>query len=116
MEHGAAIRWSCRYLYSTRDKGTILKPDASKELEVADFAGNYNREDCLDRDTARSRFGYIIMYKGCPITWKSTLMGEIVLSTTKAEYTGLSYALRETIPIMNLLNEMKENGNDQRHH
>ena len=34
---------------------------------------------------------------------------EIALSNTESEYTGLSYALREAIPIMNLLTEMKEN-------
>ena len=33
---------------------------------------------------------------------------EIALSTTEAEYTGLSYALREVIPLMELLKEMKE--------
>jgi len=40
---------------------------------------------------------------------KSQLQQEIVLSSTEAEYTGLSYALREAIPIMNLLKEMKKN-------
>jgi hypothetical protein len=33
-----------------------------------------------------------------------------MLSTPEAEYTGLSYALREAIPIMELLNEMKALG------
>ena len=40
--------------------------------------------------------------------WKSQLQGEISLSSTESEYTGLSYALREAIPIMELLNEMKK--------
>ena len=31
------------------------------------------------------------------------LILEIALSTTEAEYTGLSYALREVIPLMELL-------------
>ena len=30
--------------------------------------------------------------------------------STESEYTGLSYALRDTIPIMELLKEFKENG------
>jgi len=45
-----------------------------------------------------------------PIVWKSQLQKEIALSTTEAEYTGLSYALREAIPIMDLLKEMKQKG------
>ena len=32
----------------------------------------------------------------------------MALSSTESEYTGLSYALRETIPIMQLINEMQE--------
>ena len=74
----------------------------------ADFAGNWDKIDTTNRDTARSRHGYYICYNGVPITWKSQLQHEIALSTTEAEYTSLSYALREAIPIMNLLKEMKE--------
>ena len=48
----------------------------------------------------------IIQYDGCPIIWKSQLQTEIALSTTEAEYMGLSYALREAIPLMNILIEM----------
>lgn len=88
-----------------------MKPDKQKGLEVyvdADFAGNWDKIDTTNRDTARSRHGYYICYNGVPITWKSQLQHDIALSTTEAEYTGLSYALREAIPIMNLLKEMKE--------
>jgi hypothetical protein len=50
------------------------------------------------------------MYSGVPVSWKSQLQGEICLSTTEAEYTGMSYALREAIPIMEMLKEMKALG------
>ena len=112
-EHGDAIRWIGRHLIGTRDKGTTLRPDPTRDIEVcvdADFAGNWDPKESLDRDTARSRHGYIIMCQGCPITWKSQLQGEICLSSTESEYTGLSYALREAIPIMQILQEMKECG------
>ena len=42
--------------------------------------------------------------------WKSQLQTEIALSSTESEYTGLSYALHETIPMMELLKEMKSIG------
>ena len=113
-EHGDAIRWLARYLKATRDKGTILRPDdLRKQLEVyvdADFAGNWDPKETQDRDTARSRHGYYITYAGCPILWKSQLQNEVALSSTESEYTGLSYALRDAIPIMNLFKEMKEMG------
>ncbi len=112
-EHAEALRWLGRYLKGTRDKGTILKPVKGKELEVfvdADFAGNFDKDYSNDRDTARSRYGYIIMYQGCPVIWKSHLLTEITLSSTESEYCGLSYALRDTIPMMRLLDEMKKEG------
>ena len=90
----------------------ILRPDGKSGLEVyvdADFVGNWDAMD-TDRDSARSRHGYVIKYNGCPITWKSQMATEIALSSTESEYTGASYALREAIPIMNLLKEMKEIG------
>ena len=112
-KHGEAVRWLVKYLKGTRDKGTILKPKRGRGLEVyvdADFAGNWSREESNDRDTARSRHGFVILYEGCPILHKSQLQTEIALSSTESEYTGLSYALREAIPIMRILKEMNEHG------
>ena len=108
-EHGEAVRWLARYLKGSRDKGVILKPKAGKQLEVhvdADFAGNWDAKEWRDPDTARSRHGYIISYAGCPLLWKSQLQTEHALSSTESEYTGLSYALRDAIPIMELMKEM----------
>ena len=111
--HAKAIRWIARYLKGTRNKGFVMKPDIAKGLEVyvdADFSGNWNKEDALNQETARSRHGYIIKFMNCPIVWKSQLQHEIALSSTESEYTGLSYALREAIPIMQLLQEMSRLG------
>jgi Reverse transcriptase (RNA-dependent DNA polymerase) len=114
VEHGDAVRWLVRYLKGTRDKGTIMRPATDKELEVyvdASFCGDWDpKEAARDRDTARSRHGYVINYGGCPLLWKSQLQTEIALSSTESEYTGLSYALRDAIPIMQLLKEMKRRG------
>jgi hypothetical protein len=111
-EHGKVIQWLGRYLKGTRTKGMLFTPDLTKGLEVfvdADFSGNWDHIMASeDRDTARSRHGYIIRYMGCPIIWKSQLQTEIALSSTESEYTGLSYALRDAIPLMNLLKEMKK--------
>jgi hypothetical protein len=114
-EHGDAIRWLGRYLKGTRDKGIILKPNKSSfEVYVdADFAGNWDKTIAAeDNSTARSRHGYIITYAGCPVTWASQLQHEIALSSTESEFIGLSYALRTTIPIMELLKEFKQHGMD----
>ena len=43
----------------------------------------------------------------CPIIWASKLQSQVALSTTEAEYIAMSMALRDVIPVMELLNEMK---------
>ena len=111
--HARAIRWLAKYLKGTRDKGFTMTPDITKGIEVfvdADFAGNWDRDNSLHPDTARSRHGYIVKFLNCPIIWKSQLQTEIALSSSESEYTGLSYALREVIPVINLINEMAEKG------
>jgi hypothetical protein len=114
-QHGKAVRWIGRYLLATRDKGIILKPtdDSFVVYCDSDFSGNWNQEEAhSDADTARSRSGFIIMYRGCPICWLSKLQTDIALSTTEAEYTCLSTALRTAIPLIGILKEMQARGFD----
>jgi hypothetical protein len=114
QSHANAIKYLCRYLMATRDKGLILRPNTSKSFEVhvdCNFAGNWVKEDATeDPSTAKSRTGYIISYSGCPIIWASKLQTEVVLSSTESEYVGLSESLRITIMMMNLLNELQSFG------
>jgi hypothetical protein len=115
QEHGKAVEWLCRYLAATRDKGIILRPtEQSFDVYVdADYVGNWDPETASDDiDTARSRTGYIVFYAGCPIIWKSKLQTQIALSTTEAEFMALSAALRETIPLMELVKELQRHGYD----
>jgi Reverse transcriptase (RNA-dependent DNA polymerase) len=112
-EHGQAIKWLGRYIYETRNKGMIFKPDDSGlELYVdSDWAGNWDRTTAgHDPDTARSRHGYVLKYAGCPVLWASQMQTKFALSSTEAEYIGLSRALREAIPIMAQLKEMQSLG------
>ena len=113
--HTRVVRWLGRYLLHSKKKGMRFQADTTCGLEVfvdASFAGNWDKKDAQtgDHDTARSRHGYIILYYGCPLIWKSQLQTEIALSSTESEYTRLSYALHEAIPLMSLLDELKERG------
>ena len=114
--HEKAVEYIVEYLKKTRNKVIILKPDKSKSLEVyadADFSGNWNKETSeFDASTAKSRTGFLILYAGCPIVWQSKLQTQCSLSTTEAEYIALSQALREVIPIINLLEELTFNNID----
>lgn len=44
------------------------------------------------------------------MAWASQLQTEISLSSTEREYIGLSTALRKTIPLMELIQEMRDLG------
>jgi hypothetical protein len=75
----------------------------------ADFAGMWHHEYAELRNCTLSRTGYIITYCGCPIHWSSKLQNEIALSTTESEYTALSMATRELIPLHCLVTEIHHN-------
>jgi hypothetical protein len=111
-EHGKAVKWLGRYLLATRDQGMILNPSKqSFDCYVdADFCGNWRSDQADDPSTARSRSGFVIMYANCPISWASKMQTEVALSTTEAEYVALSTALRECMPLMQLITELQEHG------
>ena len=95
-----------RYLKGTRDRGLILKPSEDFKVDCyvdADFCGLWGSESPDDPVSARSRTGYIILVAGCPILWTSKLQSETALSTMMAEYSALSQAMREMLPIKNLV-------------
>ena len=109
VSHGQVVEHIVRYLKGTKDKGLTLKPgDESFKVYVdSDFCGQWDRITAEeDASTSKSRTGHVITYAGCPFLWNSKLQTQVALSTTEAEYIALSQALRNTIPIMQLLKEM----------
>jgi len=112
QSHGEAILYLVCYLLKVRDLGLKFKPNPKKGIECycdADFSGNWNKAFApVNPSTAKSRSGWIIFYAGCPVSWASKLQSQVVLSTTEAEYIAMSQSLRDVIPVMNLLQEMRE--------
>jgi hypothetical protein len=112
QSHGKAILYLVRYLKKTQDLGLKFKPDPKKGFECycdADFSGNWNKKIVsVDLSTAKSRSRWIIFYAGCPISWASKLQTQVTLSTTEAEYIAMLQSLCDVIPVMNLLQEMRE--------
>jgi hypothetical protein len=99
-------------LKKTRDLWLKFKPDSKKGFEFycdANFSQNWNKGfAAVDPSTAKSQSGWIIFYARCPISWASKLQSQVALSTTKAEYIAMSQSLCDIIPVMNLLQEMRE--------
>ena len=98
----------------TRDVGIFSSPNPRKGFECycnAAFSGNWNQELAShDPITSKSWSGWVIFYAGCPIVWASKLHSQVALSTTEAEYIALSMSLRDVLPIMFLIDEMRERG------
>lgn len=113
IDHTKAVKDIGRYLANTKDKGIIFKPDNEGMLcySDADFAGNWCKEyAATDSTTARSRTGFVVKYSGCPLIWGSRLQTEVALSSTESEYIALSQSLREVIPLIELIEELHQNG------
>lgn len=111
QSHARAVKQIVRYLARTWDKGTIVKPTNTLQLDCyvdADFAGLYNREPDSNLTSAKSRLGYIISLGGVPLVWRSQLQSEISLSSQESEYSSLSQSLRTLLPIRSLLIEVSE--------
>ena len=72
----------------------------------SDFLGIYGKEMRTDPDNVKSRTGFVILLNSCPIIWSSKLQDSISLSTMMAEYYALSSAMREALPLRNLVKTM----------
>ena len=107
--HATAVKRILRYLKGTKDRGMFISP--SKKLQVdchvdADFAGLYKVENDQDPVSVKSRTGYVLFFMGCPLTWLSKLQTQVALSTMEAEYIALSTAMRELIPVREIIKEI----------
>ena len=112
--HDQAVKMIVRYLvYIQRinQLGIRYIPDHDKSLEAyvdASFAGSWNKTWGDEATSVMSRTSFIIKYANCPIIWNSKLQTEIALSTTESEYITLSQAMRDVIPMLDLLDELKQ--------
>ena len=92
-----------RYLSKTKSMGIIIKGLKEKDNEIlcyvdASFANTKER---------KSIYGYIIFINQTPVHFKCKKQPMITLSTTEAEFVGISFAIQEVKWIMNFLEELK---------
>jgi hypothetical protein len=96
QSHASAVKQIVCYLSHTWDKGTIVKPTNTLQLDCyvdADFAGLYKCDPDASPTSAKSRLGFIISLGRVPLVWRSQLQSEISLSTLESEYSSLSQAM-----------------------
>jgi len=66
----------------------------------------YGYEMPTDPAWAKSRTGFVIVFSGVPVMWKSKLQTKTALSTMDAEIIALAACMRELIPIMDMIQEL----------
>ena len=100
--HQLAAKRVLRYLAGTSSLGIKFSGDAdNSDLHCfvdSDFAG--------DIETRRSTYGYIVFLAGGPVSWRSKRQECVTLSSTEAEYIGISEAGKQVKFLRLLLREM----------
>ena len=114
--HEQAIKRIIQYSLSTRTKdgsykGLLFKIDKTKSINIyvdISFAGDWDKLLSEEPSLAFPITDFVIYYAGCPVVSMSKLQTEISLSTTESEYIALSNSMRDAIPVMTLLDEVKK--------
>jgi len=99
--HWSAAKKILRYLKGTVNIGLMFKKSFSGQLEGyvdADWGSCV-----IDR---RSYTGYVFLLSGSAVTWESRKQRTVALSTTEAEYMGITEAVKESIYLKNFLIEL----------
>jgi hypothetical protein len=99
--HWQAMKHLLRYLKGTTDfKLTYGQVKGSKLVGYsdADWAG--------DKQDRKSTSGYLYFLSGGPVTWRSKKQTTVALSSTEAEYIGLSEAAKEAMWLMQLASDL----------
>ena len=92
IRHWNGIKRIMRYLEGTRDMGLFFPSDTNQTLTGYADAGYLS-----DPDDAKSQTGYVFLYGGTMISWKSTKQTLTTTSSNHADIIALYEASRECI-------------------
>ena len=79
--HSKAVEMILHYLKRTSNKSLIVKPDRTYNLNIwvdTDFSWLYGRDPGDNPNSARFYYGYITIYGGVPVYWKSKLIHNLI--------------------------------------
>ena len=68
--------------------------------------GYSDASHCDDPDNSRSVSGYLDMFAGGPVTWRSKKQPVVALSSCESEYIALAYASQEAVYPSDFLSEI----------
>ena len=100
-EHYDAALRILTYLYTTRDQTLVFKAAATKKPELWGYVDANNmdsRESGGDIDDKwKPQGGYIIIWNGCVVSWRSSRIKSRVLSSMEGEYYVACDGAKEVI-------------------
>ena len=106
--HDAAVKRIMRYLKPTANLGITYKGKDGLNLK------GYSDADWGAGEDRKSISGYVFILAGGAISWSSKKQSGVALSSTEAEYTALLQAVKESIWIRRLLQELGREAEDDK--
>ena len=103
MEHWKYLLRVLIYLYHTRDQHLTYKRSEFHNTDPVTIYGDSSFAD--DPNKGKSTCGNISFFYGNPITWQCELQEYVALSTSEAEYVNITYAFRDGLYVINVLQE-----------
>lgn len=98
-EHLKAAKQVVSYVLTTQEEYLSMKPDVGETYVEAyresDFSG--------DPDTRRSVTGFVVLFCGVAVSWRSKAQRLVTLSSTVAEYVALTNCVQEVLFLRELL-------------
>ncbi|CAM8895784.1 unnamed protein product [Rhodiola kirilowii] len=101
--HWHAVKWLLRYVKGSLHKGLMFgQSDSATEIVIgyvdSDFAGS------IDTEKSQTRYAFTIY--GTAMSYRASLQGIVTLSTTEAEFVGVTEAVKEALWIKGVLVEL----------
>jgi hypothetical protein len=102
-----------RYLRTNADTPMIYsdrpRRNLAKELDIPfehnELTAFTDASYACENDTARSRGGYVILWNGAAISWKSLIFKTVAISAAEAEYMSLAECSRQVDYVLGFIGE-----------
>ena len=104
--HWRALKRILRYLSGTRHWGLVYRSTGKTLNEPWDIVLYVDSNHAECPDTRRSRYGYLILLNGCPISFGTGMRKRCSASTPEAEYVALAHGLKELLWSIQMLTAM----------